>query len=121
MKHDNITAACDMPLLNHNLLKRMVELAQIYDAVVPRVQGKIDPLHAIYSKNCIPAIHHQIERDNLRISDFLENVHVRYMQEDEIDVFDPHHLSLFNINTPADLQKAQQHLSQENNAWSQEQ
>jgi len=51
MKHDNITAACDMPLLNHNLLKRMVELAQIYDAVVPRVQGKIDPLHAIYSKN----------------------------------------------------------------------
>jgi molybdopterin-guanine dinucleotide biosynthesis protein A len=33
-------------------------------------------------------------------------VSVRYVEKDEIDRFDPEHLSFFNINTKADLEKA---------------
>jgi molybdopterin-guanine dinucleotide biosynthesis protein A len=33
-------------------------------------------------------------------------VRVRYIEEDEIDSFDPEHLSFFNVNTQDDLDKA---------------
>ncbi len=33
-------------------------------------------------------------------------VKVRYVEEDEIDKFDPEHLSFFNINSQADLDRA---------------
>ena len=33
-------------------------------------------------------------------------VKVRYVEEDEIDSFDPEHLSFFNINSQADLDRA---------------
>jgi len=33
-------------------------------------------------------------------------VSVRYVASDEIDRFDPEHLSFFNVNTEADLEKA---------------
>jgi molybdopterin-guanine dinucleotide biosynthesis protein A len=39
---------------------------------------------------------------------FLDNVRVRYVEEAEIDRFDPRHLSFFNVNTPEDLMKAQE-------------
>jgi molybdopterin-guanine dinucleotide biosynthesis protein A len=35
-------------------------------------------------------------------------VRVKYVEEDEIDRFDPEHLSFFNINTQADLDKARE-------------
>ena len=47
-----------------------------------------------------------IEQDQLRIVDFFPQVKVRYMEEDELDRFDPEHLSFFNINTKADLKRA---------------
>jgi molybdopterin-guanine dinucleotide biosynthesis protein A len=35
-------------------------------------------------------------------------VKVRYVEGDEISRFDPEHLSFFNVNTEADLERAQQ-------------
>ncbi|MCL0081611.1 hypothetical protein M1N89_00005, partial [Dehalococcoidia bacterium] len=37
----------------------------------------------------------------------------RYVEESEVDSFDPQHLSFFNINTPADLERAEQIVSRE--------
>ncbi len=38
----------------------------------------------------------------------LNRLKVRYLEESEIDPFDPEHLSWFNINTPQDLQRARE-------------
>jgi molybdopterin-guanine dinucleotide biosynthesis protein A len=35
------------------------------------------------------------------------------VEESEIDSFDPQHLTFFNINTPADLERAEQIMSRE--------
>jgi molybdopterin-guanine dinucleotide biosynthesis protein A len=32
-------------------------------------------------------------------------VRVRYVEEGEVDTFDPQHLSFFNVNTPSDLEE----------------
>jgi len=45
-------------------------------------------------------------QDELRIIELFPMVKVRYVEEAEIDSFDPEHLSFFNINTQADLERA---------------
>ena len=103
----NIIAACDMPFLNTELLKYMVELLADYDAVVPRLVNKmIEPLHAVYSKNCLSRIDARLAAKKLSIHAFLDEVNVRYLEEKESRKIDPEHISFFNINYQTDLDKA---------------
>jgi len=101
-----IVVGCDMPFLNIALLNYMTQLSPAFDVVAPRIGDKIEPLCAIYSKNCLAPIHKLLERNELRISELFSVVRVRYVEEDEIDRFDPEHLSFYNINTQADLDEA---------------
>ena len=100
--------ACDMPLLNPYLLRYMVLLSADFDVVIPRVGDEVEPLHAVYSKACIGPIESTLNCDELRVVEFFPEVRVRYVEEHEIDIFDPDHLSFFNINCPADLTRAQE-------------
>lgn len=102
----NVVTACDLPFLQRDLLRYMVSKAPGFDAVVPRMRSFIEPLCAIYSKRCMNIIAGLISENRLRIQCLLERVEVRYIDEDEIDSFDPAHLSFLNINTAADLDRA---------------
>lgn len=104
----NLVVACDMPFLNQALLRYMIQLSANYDLVIPRVNSYIEPLHAVYKKSCLTHIKKMIMRDELRIYDFFNLVKVRYVGVEEIEKFDPRHLSLFNINTIADLELARE-------------
>lgn len=102
----NLAVACDMPFLNLKLLRYMVKIAPGFDVVIPRLGDQMEPLHAVYSKNCIGPLENQIRQGNLRVTGFFDSVKVRYLGEEELDRFDPERLSFFNINTEADLKKA---------------
>jgi molybdopterin-guanine dinucleotide biosynthesis protein A len=104
----NLVVACDMPFLNPALLRYMLGLAAGFDLVVPRLEGMVEPLHAVYAKSCLAPLERLLEQGKLRIDALFELVRVRYLEADEIDRFDPKHLSFFNVNTEADLAKAQQ-------------
>lgn len=104
----NLVVAADIPFINPDLLRYMAGLAPGFDLVIPRLGDLIEPLHAVYSRNCLPLIQKQLHRGELRISALLGSLKVRYVAGDEIDRFDPGHLSFFNINTEADLERARQ-------------
>ena len=101
-----IVVACDMPFLNTGLIQFMADLAPDFDVVVPRLNGRPEPLHAIYSKNCLEPIESRLKRQDLKIALFFEEVRVAYVDEEDIDLFDPDRLSFFNVNTQDDLDKA---------------
>ncbi|MBP1706293.1 MAG: mobA [Chloroflexi bacterium] len=102
----NMVVACDMPFLNLDLLRYMIDLAREYDVVIPKVDDEIlEPLHAVYSGNCIPPLEFLIKQNRLSILELFPMVKVRNVANSEINQFDPQHLSFFNINTEADLQK----------------
>jgi len=104
----NLIVSCDMPFLNQALLHYMIQLSPGFEAVVPRLGSLVEPLHAIYSKSCLAPVERLLKQGNLKISDVLPLVRVRYVEAEEIDMFDPGHLSIFNVNTEADLRKARQ-------------
>jgi molybdopterin-guanine dinucleotide biosynthesis protein A len=111
-KRHALVVACDMPLLSLSLLRYMRGLAPGYDVVIPRVGTLTEALHAIYSQDCLPFIERQLRAMDLRISHFFTHVRVRYVDQEEIDLFDPGHLSFFNINSQADLARAKEILAQ---------
>ncbi len=104
-----LCVACDMPFLKPNLLRYMISLVNVEtDIIVPRVEGYPEGLHAIYSKRCLEPIRRKLEVDRLKVIGFYDEVRVRYLDEAEYHPFDPKGLSFRNINTPEELQQAQQ-------------
>lgn len=101
----SLVVACDMPFLDLNLLRYMIILTPGHDVIIPRIGGLLEPLHAIYSKSCLEPIDRLLVKGELKIIDFFSEVRVRYVEEGEVDIFDPQHLSFFNVNTPSDLEE----------------
>jgi len=104
----SFVVACDMPFLNQALLEYMAQISSGFDLVVPRLGNMIEPLHAVYAKSCLAPIKCLLEQGNLSIRELFALVRVRYVEAEEINRFDPEHLSFFNVNTEADLAKAKE-------------
>ena len=104
----NLVVACDMPFLNQALLGYMIQLSADFDVVIARLDDMIEPLHAIYSRDCLAAAEYLIKQGNLAVRELFSLVKVRYVEAEEINRFDPGHLSFFNINTEADLKRAEE-------------
>lgn len=102
----NFVVSCDLPFLNAGLISYMIELTEGHDIVVPRLNGLVEPLHAIYSKHCLIPIKRQLDRNELKIQSFFGEVKVRYIRESEIKKYDPKGIAFFNVNTEEDLGKA---------------
>ena len=101
-----MVVACDMPFLNLDLLERLLEMRNGSDAVVPMLDGRPEPTHAIYSRECIPHIEPLLKANELKIAGFFDRVRVKYVGEAQIESSDPDHLSFFNVNTESDLVRA---------------
>ncbi|UCE41814.1 MAG: molybdenum cofactor guanylyltransferase [Candidatus Aminicenantes bacterium] len=104
----NLVVACDMPFLNQNFLRPLLQIANGYDAVIPRLGNMIEPLHAVYTKDCLGILAGLFEHDNLKVRDAFPLLRVRYLGAAEIEGLDPRRLSLFNVNTEFDLEKARE-------------
>lgn len=101
-----LVVACDMPWLNRPLLEHMITLCQTADVIVPRWKKYPEPLHAIYSKACLAPIEAKLKAKRLKITGFFGQVAVRFVEREEIELFDRNGRSFANINSPADLQQA---------------
>ena len=114
----SLVVACDMPFLNSDLLGRLVELAPGHDVVIPRLEGKVEPLHAVYSRALLVPIEEMVREGALKISDLLDRVKVRYVEAAECRRLDPELLSFFNVNSEADLGRAQALIERERTLFS---
>lgn len=99
---------CDMPFINLKLIKFMIKQIGENDIVVPVSSKGIETLFAIYSINCLETIKQQIELRNLRLSDILNFHKVRYISQEEVEKIDREGFSFFNVNTPADYERAKE-------------
>jgi molybdopterin-guanine dinucleotide biosynthesis protein A len=107
MRHGvGIVVACDMPLVNVALLKHMVTLLDVGggDAVIPQDEGGWHPLHAVYRQSCATPIEQMAHARDLRVQNLIKQLNVRVIDKTEMAQFDPHSLSLKNLNTPQELE-----------------
>lgn len=98
--------ACDMPFVVRPLLEYFISLIPEGDIVMPRLGAESEPFRALYSRACLAPIRAALDSGKMRVISFFPQVRVRYVDEPEIDRFDPAHRSFFNVNTPDDLTQA---------------
>ncbi len=99
--------ACDMPFLCAGIIEHMMRRTQHYDVIVPRLRGKLEPLHAIYSKTCLPVVEDLMNNDDLKIINFFNRVRVLELDEKDLLSLDPDLRFIMNLNTTQDLERAQ--------------
>lgn len=101
-------AACDMPFIHAGLVQHMVGKKDQADVVLAYWNGRPQPTHALYSRNCLQAVEELISRGDLKIQRLIANpvLRVALITEDEIRRIDPEGRSFLNVNTPSDLDRA---------------
>jgi len=99
--------ACDMPFLLKESISRLC-LEPTSDVLVVKLFHGLHPLHARYSKRCVPIIEQMIHEGDLKIQNLISRsgLTVKIIEESLFDDIDPHRQSFMNINTPADLEFA---------------
>ena len=73
----SLAVGCDMPFLNIDLIRYMIGLTPGFDIVIPRIQGMIEPLHAVYSVSCLGIMERMLQNDNLGVRNLLETAKAR--------------------------------------------
>lgn len=97
--------ACDMPQIKPALLQYLVTVTDHYDAVLPRVNGVAQSLHAIYHQRCLSIMHKHIQHKKLKISDIFDELNTRFVDDAELRRIDPGSTSFMNLNTQVDLEQ----------------
>ena len=98
-----LVVACDMPLLAVAPLAALARIDPDAAAVAPEVDGRPEPLCAIYARRCLSSARSLLaagERKAARLLDVVDAVRVNARQ------LDPTLQFLFNVNTTADLKNA---------------
>jgi len=98
--------SCDSAFLSTGLVSHLLAESADYDVVVPRWQGRFQPLLAVYRRNVLPLLEAQLAEGQLRPVYLFDKVRTRIVEEDEVRRFDPEGASFFNMNTPEDYTTA---------------
>jgi molybdopterin-guanine dinucleotide biosynthesis protein A len=100
--------ACDTPFLKKELVTTLLDnIEPGQDIVMPETTAGMEPLCAIYSKRCLNTAANHIRQDKFKIQLALRSHRLKKIPESRLRTADPDLISFFNINTPADLEKAQ--------------
>ena len=100
------------------------------DIIVPETESRMQPLCAVYSRQCLPAIEEQLRQEKaaaradsndgkkrnlnrgLKILNLFKKVRVKKIPEQTLIKADPDLLSFFNANSPEDFALAERILSE---------
>lgn len=102
--------ACDMPFLNPEVIIYMAQWKDSYDVIVPQGKKGLNPLHAFYSRSCLPYLERNIRQRKLRVIDLYDACRVRYIKEEELTAFGDPERFLCNVNTPEDWLRVSRQL-----------
>ncbi len=98
--------SCDLPLLDSAVAAAIVAMLGDFDAAIPIVGEKLQPLHAAYRKRCASALAALGRRGESRLIAIADAVNTMRIAESDLLVLDPQLHSFLNLNAPDDYQRA---------------
>jgi len=105
--------ACDMPFLNQGVIAQFTSRRGTADIVMARLADRLHPMHALYSKRCLPVLEQMIQARKLKIQELVSqpSLRVQYVTETDLSSIDPSGRSFYNVNTLEDLDAARSLLT----------
>lgn len=126
----NAVAASDMPLVTADIIRALLRIATdgplkpepevlggtivqhadaaLHDAVIPIMDGKPQPLLAVYHRDVCSSLDYRLRRNELRMMDWLNDLNVLYVPVEELSRLTGTEAAkgLFNMNRPEDFETA---------------
>ena len=104
----NLILACDLPYLTTKWLDWLLARAMVsgQQIVMPRTSRGLEPLAAVYRRECVLPIVASLGRGVRKVTDAIEEFRIEFVSEQEWRSLDPGSNTLRNMNTPADYQEA---------------
>ncbi|RLG94957.1 hypothetical protein DRO37_03960 [Candidatus Bathyarchaeota archaeon] len=106
----SVLLPCDTPFISGDVIELLFEATFNVNASIPRwPNGYIEPLQAVYrTRPALKAAEIAFKNGERRMQSMISRLRrVRYISTIVLREFDPHLLSLFNVNTPLDLRRAE--------------
>lgn len=98
--------ACDLPFLNPALIRKLLEVPGDFDVIVPESDQGLEPLHAIYSRNCLPSIEQAARERRWKVSSFYQGLWVDTVEISDRDWLIEGRSPFLNANTPEEWRSA---------------
>ena len=95
--------ACDMPGLDGDVIRFLLGRIGAADAVVPRWDGDVEPLHAVYAVRILPVVERSLAHGESALRQLLPLLRVDYVSEVELRDVSAAAASFTNVNTPEEL------------------
>jgi molybdenum cofactor guanylyltransferase len=102
-EHDAvIVVACDMPFIDAEVIALMASAFNGCDAFVPRVDGRLHPIHAVYSPAVLPTVEELAVGPDRSMHALLARLNVIAYEPSGL-ALDRLKRSLTNVNSPAEF------------------
>jgi molybdopterin-guanine dinucleotide biosynthesis protein A len=96
-------AACDMPFLSAEAVALLASRREGAAAVVPRWAGRLEPLHALWSRACLPLFEHALRAGDPSLRELARLAGAVEVDEAAWRLVDPDGRAFENANTPEDV------------------
>ena len=107
-------SACDTPFLKKELVEILVkQIEQKIDIIMPETAAGFEPLCAIYSKRCLKPAEDHLKANKVKIQWAFRSNRIKNIPENQLRTVDPELRSFLNINTPEDLVRAEEIISED--------
>lgn len=93
-------AGCDMPFLRAEAIAWLGARREGAPAVIPRWQGRLEPLHAFWSRACLAPVERLLREGDPSFRELAAAVGARIVEEAEWRSIDPEGRAFENVNTP---------------------
>jgi molybdopterin-guanine dinucleotide biosynthesis protein A len=94
--------AVDLPLVGPDLLLALTAWPEA-DAVLPRPEGRLQPLCALYRRaSVLPLARERLATGRLALMGLLEQLELGVLDGPDLEALDPEGGMLTNVNTPDD-------------------
>ena len=98
--------ACDMPFLNGQLVRALLQEAGNAPGVLPRWKAGYEPLFVWMRAGVVDRLEKALAKNNMRLAPAMLDCGFVVVEEPVLRQHDPQLLSFFNINSHADLEEA---------------
>jgi molybdopterin-guanine dinucleotide biosynthesis protein A len=113
----NFIISCDMPFISYEMINYLMDTKSDSEIVIPKAQGRIQPLCGIYSKSILPIVENLLiesirPESKLKgsVYELFNRVKIEFVEVDKLNFY--HKNLFFNINTPEDYNLAKRILEQ---------
>jgi len=104
--------ACDMPLIETRLIKYMLSIPARTQIIIPWMNGRFEPLHAVYNRSLLPLVKVLIQRGRLSMLGLLEIVPFYTVKEREVFNNCKSPRCLENFNTRSEFERLMEGVKQ---------